>query len=189
MARTSAQKISDILIVLCILALITEMLLLPWINALAYFQSAVSNDMTFDHLMSLFAYDLDDGLGNLFRISLDSLKHPPAAVLSLFLWIVAICAALILVQGIRVLASVADGSPFSSKNAAFLRRAGLACFIISAGALGRTVFTLCWEGNCALTSYTVLFIPLFAMAGLLCLVFSVLFRQAAEMKAENDLTI
>ena len=34
-----------------------------------------------------------------------------------------------------------------------------------------------------------LIVPLFAMAGLLCLVMSALFRQAAEIKAENDLTI
>jgi len=33
------------------------------------------------------------------------------------------------------------------------------------------------------------FIPLFTMAGLLCLVMAGLFHRAAEMKAENDLTI
>ena len=40
-----------------------------------------------------------------------------------------------------------------------------------------------------LASYNTLFVPLFAMFGLLCLVMSALFRQAAELKAENDLTI
>lgn len=40
-----------------------------------------------------------------------------------------------------------------------------------------------------LLSYNALFVPVFFMAGLLCLVMSALFRQAAELKAENDLTI
>lgn len=31
--------------------------------------------------------------------------------------------------------------------------------------------------------------PVFTVFGLLCLVMSALFRQAAEMQAENDLTI
>ena len=60
--------------------------------------------------------------------------------------------------------------------------------MIAAGALGRTAFTLCRDGAAALLSYTALFIPLFTMAGLLCLVMAGLFHRAAEMKAENDLT-
>lgn len=52
-----------------------------------------------------------------------------------------------------------------------------------------TAFTLCRDGAAALLSYTALFIPLFTMAGLLCLVMAGLFHRAAEMKAENDLTI
>ena len=97
--------------------------------------------------------------------------------------------AVFLVQGIRLLASVADGTPFSPKNAVYLQRAAAGCFVIAAGALGRTAFTLCRDGAAALLSYTALFIPLFTMAGLLCLVMAGLFHRAAEMKAENDLTI
>lgn len=96
---------------------------------------------------------------------------------------------MILVQGIRLLASVADGTPFSPKNAVYLQRAAAGCFVIAAGALGRTAFTLCRDGAAALLSYTAFFIPLFTMAGLLCLVMAGLFHRAAEMKAENDLTI
>ena len=40
-----------------------------------------------------------------------------------------------------------------------------------------------------LATYNALFVPIFTMFGLLCLVMSALFRQATEMKAENDLTI
>ena len=62
-------------------------------------------------------------------------------------------------------------------------------FAIAAGALGRTAFSLAVHGLPALLSYTALFIPLFTMAGLLCLVMAGLFRRAAELKVENDLTI
>ena len=84
---------------------------------------------------------------------------------------------------------MADGAPFSPKNPGCLRRAAVCCFVIAAGALGRTVFSLAVHGLSALLSYTALFIPLFTMAGLLCLVMAGLFRRAAELKAENDLTI
>ena len=40
-----------------------------------------------------------------------------------------------------------------------------------------------------LATYNALFVPVFTMFGLLCLVMSALFRQATEMKVENDLTI
>ena len=40
-----------------------------------------------------------------------------------------------------------------------------------------------------LLTYNALFVPIFILGGLLCLVMSALFRQAAELKAENDLTI
>ena len=116
-------------------------------------------------------------------------KSPETAVLALFLLLAGICGAVILVQGIRLLASVADGTPFSPKNAVYLQRAAAGCFVIAAGALGRTAFTLCRDGAAALLSYTAFFIPLFTMAGLLCLVMAGLFHRAAEMKAENDLTI
>lgn len=189
MNRTPAQKIADALICLSIMALVTEAFLLPWINPFAYFQSHASGEPTLENLMSTFAYDFDDGVGNLLRISLESWTRPHSAVLALFLWLVSVCGAFILIQGIRILATVADGAPFSPKNAVSIRRAGLACFAIAAGALGRTAFTLLWEGAAALTSYTVLFVPVFTMAGLLCLIMSALFRQAAAIKAENDLTI
>ena len=40
-----------------------------------------------------------------------------------------------------------------------------------------------------LLNYNALFIAVFSIAGLLCLVMAALFRQAAELKAENDLII
>jgi len=40
-----------------------------------------------------------------------------------------------------------------------------------------------------LFTYNFLFVPMFLLAGLLCMVMSALFRQAAELKADHDLTI
>ena len=110
--------------------------------------------------------------------------------LTLFLVISGICTAVILWQAHRVLGSIMGGRPFSLENAASLRRAALCCFLIAAAALARVLFSVCYyRSPLPFASYNALFVPMFAMGGLLCMVMSALFRQAAEMKAENDLTI
>ena len=152
MVRTAVQKIADVLIFLCGFLIFCDILLLPLTPALAYFRFQNPASMRFDHLLAVFAYDFDDGVGNLLEIILKEAWNSP-------------------------------------KNAVYLQRAAAGCFVIAAGALGRTAFTLCRDGAAALLSYTALFIPLFTMAGLLCLVMAGLFHRAAEMKAENDLTI
>ena len=71
-----------------------------------------------------------------------------------------------------------------------VRRAAVGAFLIAGAALIRAALRILWQGGLwSLASYNTLFVPLFAMFGLLCLVMSALFRQAAELKAENDLTI
>ena len=61
---------------------------------------------------------------------------------------------------------------------------------LAGAALIRVIFCMLYYVSLRpLASYNTLFVPLFAMFGLLCLVMSALFRQAAELKAENDLTI
>lgn len=117
-------------------------------------------------------------------------KDPQAVALIFFLWFSGICTAVILWQGRRVLRTILQGAPFSLENAISLRRAAVSSFVISTAALARLIFSICYYRSLApLLSYNALFVPIFAMAGLLCLVMSALFRQAAEMKAENDLTI
>lgn len=191
MNRTSAQKISDWLIILCTMLLALDVLALPLLPVLAYFYIGPAGSMTFASLMGIFHYDFDDGLGNLLSISIGSAwEDPDSAVLSLVLLVCGVCAAVILAQGVRILASIADGEPFSPQNAPSLRRAAMACFCISAAATLRTVFKLCLIRTPApLFSYMALFIPLFIMAGLLFLVMSGLFSQAVEIQTENDLTI
>lgn len=111
-------------------------------------------------------------------------------MLTLFLVISGICTAVILWQGRRVLGTILRGTPFSAENAVSLRRSAVCCFLIAGAAAVRVVWSVWFYRSLfPLVTYNALFVPLFAMAGLLCLVMSALFRQAAEMKAENDLTI
>lgn len=113
-----------------------------------------------------------------------------AAVLTLFLWACGICTAIILWQAKRVLDTILQGETFTFGNAANLKRAAVCCFVISGAALGRTVWGLFYYQSIApLLTYNFLFVPLFLLVGLVCMVMSALFRQAAELKAENDLTI
>ena len=112
------------------------------------------------------------------------------AVLTLFLWACGICTAIILWQGKRVLDTILRGEPFTLANAANLRRAAVCCFVISGAALARTVWGMVYyQSALPLLTYNALFVPVFLLAGLLCMVMSALFRQAAELKADKDLTI
>ncbi len=113
-----------------------------------------------------------------------------AAVITVFLWLCGVCTAVILWQAKRVLDTILQGNPFQKANAAALKRAAVCCWIISGIALIRLVFWLWSEGNLApLVTYTALFVPAFFMGGLLFLVMSALFRQAAELQEDQDLTI
>ena len=113
-----------------------------------------------------------------------------SAVLTLFLWACGVCTAVILWQGKGVLDTILKGEPFSPANAVSLKRAAVCCFVISGAALARTIWgVVYYQSIAALLTYNALFVPAFLMAGLLCMVVSALFRQAAELKADNDLTI
>ena len=112
------------------------------------------------------------------------------AVLCLFLFFCGVCTAVILWQARRVLDTIVRRSPFCQENGSSMGRAAVCCFSISGAALAR----MCWGFwyYCSiqpLFTYNALFVPVFLMAGLLCLVMSALFRQAAQLKAELDLTI
>lgn len=109
---------------------------------------------------------------------------------ALFLVVSGVCTAVILQQGRRVLRTILHGEPFSAENTLHLHRAARCCFVIAAAALVRTVSgILRYQSFRPLTNYSALFVAIFTLAGLLLLVMAALFRQAAEMKAENDLII
>ena len=185
MEVSPVQKIARVLRALVTLTFVCNLLALPLVPGLVRFKF----DMT--EIQRFFAYDIDDALGN-FVMALTNLvwQEPYTAILTLFLWASGICTAVILWQGRRVLGTILRGEPFSAENAVSLRRAAVCSFGISAAALIRLLFSLVWSRSLApIVTYNALFVPIFAMFGLLCLIMSALFRQAAEMKAENDLTI
>ncbi len=191
MRQLPVQKLSGWLAGVLALLLCLDVLAVPLAPAFAYIRAGNPEGLTFAALSATFDYDFDDGLGNLLRILLrDTWQTPRTAVLALFLTVCGVCGAVILVQGIRLLASVAGGQPFSVRNAHCLHWAAAGCFVIAGAALVKTICGCHFLASLhPWLSYTALFIPLFVMLGLCCLVAAGLFRQAAEVKAENDTII
>ena len=110
--------------------------------------------------------------------------------LALFFWLCGACTAVILWQAKRVLDTILEGNPFQMKNARALRRAAVCCWVVSGAAFTRLVWWLGHDHSAApFFTYNTLFVPAFLMAGLLFQVMSALFRQAAELKKDQDLTI
>jgi hypothetical protein len=112
-----------------------------------------------------------------------------SAVMAVFLWVCGICTAVILWQAKKVLENIVMGSLFSDVNGLHLKRAAVCSFVVSGTSLLWAVFRGVMNGILELLSLSTLFFPVFFLAGLLFLVMSALFCQAAELKAENDLTI
>lgn len=113
-----------------------------------------------------------------------------SALLTVFFWVCGACTASILWQAKCVLDTILEGNPFQLRNALALCRAAVCCWIISVVALARLILGFAYYRSVApLFTYNALFIPAFLMAGLLFQVMSVLFRQAAELKEDQDLTI
>lgn len=110
--------------------------------------------------------------------------------LALFFWLCGTCTALILWQAKKVLDTILEEKPFQMNNARALNRAAVCCWVISGAALARLVWWLAHDYSAApFFTYNTLFVPAFLMAGLLFQVMSALFRQAAELKEDQDLTI
>lgn len=112
------------------------------------------------------------------------------AVLAAFLLFCGANTAVILWQARRVLGTVIADLPFQRSNANSLKTAAVCCGLISLAALLRLIWGFFYYGSIApLFTYNALFIPIFGMGALLCLVMSALFGQAAGLKEDSDLTI
>ena len=107
-----------------------------------------------------------------------------------FLLLCGVCSAQMLYQARQVLDTILAGTPFVLKNALALKRAAACCWVIAGAALLRMILELVALKNPApLITYNAAAIPIFLMGGLLFLVMSALFRQAAELQEDQDLTI
>lgn len=179
---TAVQKIARVLKILVTITLVCNLLALLLVPFLA--------DQRFRFTQQEAAALLRFGFADFGSAWYQVWRAPYTAVLTVFLWLCGGCTAVILRQAQLVLDTVLRGEPFSGGNAAHMKRAGLCCLIISAAALVRLIWGFCYYRSITpLLTYNALFVPVFAMGFLLCMVMSALFRQAAELKEENDLTI
>ena len=194
MKTASVQKIAGVLRILICVALVCNLVILYLIPAAVLLDSRDLLGGVREYLSGTFFPGEDDivmaGAAGSLLAWVWVWRDAYAAMLTLFLTVSGICTAVILWQAHQVLKTILCATPFTMENAVSLRRAAVCGFLISAAALVRLVFSLFYTGSLLpLTTYNALFVPVFAMFGLLCLVMSALFRQAAELKAENDLTI
>ena len=199
MERTSVQKLARVLRVLVMIIFVCNILALFAVPMLAVAQwSNVEGGAVEWGLTALEALlnpetrpESSVWLGYMFMLSWPAVfGEAYTAVLTLFLWTCGVCTAVILWQGKRVLDTILKGEPFTLNNAANMKRAAVCCFVISGAALARLIWGLVYYASIRpLLTYNALFVPVFLVGGLLFLVMSALFRQAAELKAENDLTI
>ena len=189
MEPTSVQRLARLLKGLVTAVFTLNLLCLPLVpGAVAFWHE---NESIWEWL----SHDSGDGLFMVFIVFLGSLwgvfRISPAHTLwSFFFWLCGGCTAVILWQARRILDTILAGNPFRAENAKSMSRAAACCWVISGAALARLVVWLAAEGNLSpLFTYTALFVPAFFMAGLLFQVMSALFRQAAELKEDQDLTI
>ncbi|WP_130871103.1 DUF2975 domain-containing protein [Intestinimonas massiliensis (ex Afouda et al. 2020)] len=182
MERTGVQKLAATLKVLVTITLVCNLIALLLVPGMSLLKGAegLLSLMLHGNPLSFFAASW----GRVWRAGAYE------TVLTLFLLFCGMCTAVVLWQSRRVLDTVLAGNPFQMVNSKSLRCSAVCSFLISAAALVRLIWGLAYYGGIGpLLTYNALFIPVFFMAGLLCLVMSALFRQAAELKAENDLTI
>ena len=195
MERDSVQKTAKVLRVLVLVVFVLNLLcLLLTPGATAYVADGGPGRL-FQALQGEVERWMGQGehfpMGIIFVVSWWAVwSHAETAVLTVFFWLCGVCTAVILWQAKKVLDTILQGSPFQQANARSLKRAAVCCWIISGAALVRLVLWLWADGTLApLFPYTPLFVPAFFMAGLLFLVMSALFGQAAELKEDQDLTI
>lgn len=197
MEYTSVQKLARVLKVMILIVFVINIIALLLVPALIMFSSNPSTgewvgvEYAVREFVDFWNYEADDALANIFYAPIWVFgMHPRIIVLVLFLWACGCCSAIMLWQAKRVVESVVEEDTFSFANAANMKRAAICCFGISAAALIRLIWgVIFYKSSMPIFSYNTLFIPVFAVAGLVCIVMSALFRQAAELKAENDLTI
>ena len=191
MSNSTVQILARVLRVLLIFALLLNVLALLLVPAsvMVNAENLFGGAGTFLH--DLFQPEADDvtaaGVSAIFLSWVWIWGEGANALIALFLVICGICTALILLQGLRVLGTILTGAPFRAENGVSLCRAAVCCFLIAAAALARVVWGLFYYGSVApLLTYNALFVPIFILGGLLCLVMSALFRQAAELKADGS---
>lgn len=203
MEQTSVQKLARVLRVLVVAVFICNLVTLFFVPGMSALVLDGDGKPLLRTLLALVSGEASLGLESplfFFLCAWAGVWSGVESVLTLFLLVGGICTAIILWQGKRVLDTILAEETFTLGNAVSLKRAAVCSFVICAaaavfGSMGIWYFSILWGGidynaRGASVMLVVYFIgALFLLVGLLFLVMSALFRQAAEMKEENDLTI
>lgn len=194
MEQTSVQKMAKVLRVLVMAVFVLNLLVMPLVPGLVVQLVGEGPGRMFGALKAMFGLLGGEEQLSVWQFILTALcwvwTDRMLTFVTVFFWLCGVCTAVILWQAKKVLDTLMKGSPFQQSNARALKRAAVCCWVISGASLVRLVVWLWTDGTLApLFTYTTLFVPAFFMAGLLFLVMSALFGQAAELKEDQDLTI
>ena len=194
MTMTSTQRMARILRTVMTIALVCNIIALFIVPSIRYLGLRDFLFLLKNRILELTVrdYSMDSEpipvllFGGLFVVW----TKPVAAIWTVFLWICGCLTAVILWQARLVVNTVLEGNPFQHANAVALKRVALCCWSVSVVALVRLVAELLYYRDPApLLTYNTLFVPGFYAAGLLFMVLSALFRQAAQLQEDQDLTI
>jgi hypothetical protein len=149
---------------------VASLILLPFVLAWRY------GPPSFDYLASPSAV-------------LPELRGDYAVSLTVF-YLCGLCTLAAMWQCRGVLKNTRLDSPFTLKNALYMRRVAWCCFLISGFVLVREIYLLTlYPLSRIIWYYNTLFIPFFAVAGLFCLLLAECLRKAAELREDNSLVI
>ena len=195
MESTNIQKLARVLRILVVIVFVCNLLALLLVPGLAALSADGDIDLVAHAVLAALNQPGYEGQGfvslPLFMVLawVGVWSEIYTVLMTVFLWICGISTAIILWQAKRVLDRMMKAEIFSHANGVNLRRAAVCCFVISGTSLLWAICRAALGGIFELFSLSTLFFPVFFLTALLFLVMSALFRQAAELKAENDLTI
>ena len=194
MEKTGVQQLARVLRWLVILAFICNLLVMPLVPGLVVQLVGGGAERMLAAIRTMAGLEGSVAQADVWYFLILALgrfwREQMVCVVTLAYWLCGICSAVILWQAKKVLDTILRGNPFQMANARALKRAAICCWIIAGAALVRLLWWFWHDGTLApLFTYTALFVPGFFMAGLLFLVMSALFRQAAELQEDQDLTI
>ena len=197
MEQTKVQKLAKTLRVLVRIAFVCNLIALFFVPAIVLLSPLELFQFAVDRLLNLLRIvplGEDDIYIPTLMLALSCWQmmwlEPTSLPYVGFLLLCGVCSAQMLYQARRVLDTILAGTPFVLKNALALKRAAACCWVIAGAALLRMILELIALKNPApLITYNAAAIPIFLMGGLLFLVMSALFRQAAELQEDQDLTI
>lgn len=198
MEKTGVQRLGGVLKVLLTIVFVCNLLVLPLVPMLVNTMSQGADSMGILAERAIEALEFHSPVAILQKGAAIAVMswvylgemHPYSLVLTGFLLFCGICTAVLIWQARRVLGQICKEAPFCRENATSMMRGAVCCFLIAGAALVRALWgVIFYQSIRPLLTYNALFCPIFLIAGLLCMVMSALFRQAADLREESDLTI